>query len=214
MLSREVSLARIVRHDHNFLLTDAITADELIEVDGLLQSHAQRAGLIVFCDQLLGRVNLRNILPAATVKRLQERRESDVVDDCLPIKGEFEIAQTFTGDSGHIVLLRQEHSLWHRHAKFARQRVIEEFIISRPPEWVVHDNGPFERHTFKRGPIERHFVRDAIDYEIVSWRGVVTDAPQGDKFGDHRSISTFIDVSNQSLGKSLFPANQNTNFFH
>jgi len=40
LLSGEISLTRIVGHDHDFLLADAITPDELIEVDPFLQSHA------------------------------------------------------------------------------------------------------------------------------------------------------------------------------
>ena len=48
LLARQVRLARIIGHDHDFFLSDAIAAHELIKVDRLLQRHAQRAGLIVF----------------------------------------------------------------------------------------------------------------------------------------------------------------------
>ena len=42
----------------------------------------------------------------------------------------------------------------------------------------------------------------------------MANASERDVFGDYRSLSAFIDVSNQGFRKSLFPANQNTYFFH
>src|ERR1041385_8984762 len=47
LLAREVRLARIVSHDHDFLLTYAIASDELLEVNRLLERHAQRSGFVV-----------------------------------------------------------------------------------------------------------------------------------------------------------------------
>ena len=52
LFARKIRLARIVGHDHHVFLADAVTTDELIELDSFLERHTQRSGLIIFNDQL------------------------------------------------------------------------------------------------------------------------------------------------------------------
>jgi len=66
---------------------------------------------------------------------------------------------------------------------------------------------PSSAMPLKRGAIEGYFVRDAIDYQIVCRRRVMADASERYEFRDYRSLTTFIDVSNQGFRKSLLPAN-------
>src|SRR5258708_32749968 len=105
--------------------------------------------------------------------------------------------------------LRQQDRPGNWDRELAGERVVEELVISRPPERIVDDDRAFQRHALKRGAIEGYFVRDAIDYQIVCRRRVVANASERDKFRDYRSLSAFIDVSNQGFRKSLFPAHQN-----
>ena len=207
LFAGQVRLARIVRHDHHFFLPDAVAANELIKVNELLQSHAQRAGLIVLGDQLFQRVDARNVLPAATVKRFHDRRQPDVVNDRLPIEGEFEIAQTLADDSFDVVLLRQQHRPGDGDAEFPRQREIEKLVVCRPPEGIVDDDCALQRQTLQGGAIKRHLVRDAIDYQVVRRRRVVTNASQRDEVSRDCSLATLVNVSDQGCGKSVFPPN-------
>src|SRR5258708_39808174 len=103
--------------------------------------------------------------------------------------------------------LRQQDRPGNWDRELAGERVVEELVISRPPERIVDDDRPFQRHALERGAIEGYFVRDAIDYQIVCRRRVMANTSQSDIFSDYRSLATFIDVSNQGFRKSLFPAN-------
>ena len=57
LFTREVWLTRIIGHDHHFLLANAVAANELIEINELLQSHAKRAGGVILRPEFLDRIN-------------------------------------------------------------------------------------------------------------------------------------------------------------
>ena len=106
----------------------------------------------------------------------------------------------------NVILLRQQNRLRNRHAKFRRQRIVEELVVGRPPERIVDDDRPFERQTLQRGAIERHLVRDAIDYQVVTRRIVVANAAEHQVLSRDFALAALVDVSDQCFGKRLFPS--------
>ena len=77
-----------------------------------------------------------------------------------------------------------------------RQRVIEKFVVSGPPERIVDNIGTFQRQALQSRAIEGDLVRDAVDHQIVLWRRVVTHAAERYVFGHDRAIAALVDVSN------------------
>src|SRR5258708_8522715 len=110
--------------------------------------------------------------------------------------------------------LRQQDRPGNWDRELAGERVVEELVISRPPERIVDDDRPFQRHALKRGAIEGYFVRDAIDYHIVCRRLVIENPSEREIFSDYQTITTFIDVSNQDFSESSHQDNYNPNRFH
>ena len=183
LLAGKIRLARIVRHDHHVFLADAIAAHKLIEFDSFLKCHAERSRLIVFLDQFFERIDLRNVFPTAAVERLHEGGEADILDNRLPVEWKLQVAETLAGNPGDIIFLRQQHRFRNGDAELARQRVVEKLIVSRPPKRVVDDDRAFEGQALQRRAIERHFVRDTIDHQIVWRRRIMTNATELDVFG-------------------------------
>src|SRR2546423_1676367 len=149
---------RVVLHDVYFLLPDHIAAEVLLEAHSALQRHAQIASLIVGAEQILGRVNVIHIPPPATVKRLEERRESYVLEYLIPIHRINKIPHREVGRAWRMLLVGQDHSRRHGNTKFVRQGVVEELVVGAPPEGVVDNDRPIERSVLKISTIERDVV--------------------------------------------------------
>src|ERR1051325_9913356 len=89
----KVRFRRIVWHYQNLFLSDTITAYKLIVFNSFLQSHAKRAVLVILIPQLFKRIDLRDVLPATTVMRLEKRRKAYIVDNSFPIDWKFQVTQ-------------------------------------------------------------------------------------------------------------------------
>src|SRR6266550_5563442 len=111
LFTREIRLTRVVSHDHHFFLSDTIAPDKLVEINELLQGHAERSGLVIFSPKLFKRVHTRNIFPTATVEGFKDSGQSHIVDYPLPVERKLQITQAFIADSLHVILLGEEHSL-------------------------------------------------------------------------------------------------------
>src|SRR5205823_7306613 len=180
-----------------------IATHKLIEIDELLQGHAKRPCLIIFGYQLFQAVDPRNILPTAAIEWLHDRGQSRVINDRLPVERIFQVTQTLADNSDNVILLRQQDCLRNRDAQLARERVIEKLVVSGPPERIIDNDRSFQRQALERRAIKRHFVRDAIDYQIVKRRRVMANSAEGKVLSRDRSAATLVDVLNQCLGKSL-----------
>src|SRR5580700_3522124 len=81
-----VRLAWIVLHDVHFLLAHYVASKIKIEIDALLQSHAEIASVVVGREQLLRGIYLVDALPAPAAERFEKSRKSDVVENLLPVQ--------------------------------------------------------------------------------------------------------------------------------
>src|ERR1022692_3824394 len=120
-------------------LVDDVTAEVFLKIHAALQGHAEIAGFVVGRKKLFGRINLINALPAAAIVRLQKRRKADILEDGLPVERVFEVAHGAAGGSLGMLIVRQQDGGWHGHAELRGQRIVEEFVVSAPPEWVIDD---------------------------------------------------------------------------
>src|SRR5689334_24628814 len=55
------------------------------------------------------------------------------------------ISHRLLGCSRRMLIVGQHHRWWNCHTQLRRQRVVEEFVIRRPPERIVDDRS--EEHT-------------------------------------------------------------------
>ena len=78
---------RVVLHDVNVLLPNAVAAEIFLEFHRRLQGHTKIAGLLVGMEELGRRVHLVYILPAAAVEGLEERRKTNVIENAVPGEG-------------------------------------------------------------------------------------------------------------------------------
>ena len=91
-IAEMMRLFGIVFHDADFLLADDVTAKILVEIDACLQSHAERAGLIVGGEEFLARIDFEDVLPAAAAEGLQEGGEANVIKNFIPVQRKSEVA--------------------------------------------------------------------------------------------------------------------------
>ena len=163
-----LAVLRVVLDRQDHLAADAQAAHVLVEVDELLERHRELPRLVVGREQLAHVVDLRDVLPAAAVCRLQERGELDVVGDRLPIEREDEVAQgLLLVDRGDVVLLGEEQRARHRHPELAGQRVAEELGVGGPPQRIGDDVRPGELRRLQEEPIEGDLVRQPVDDDVV-----------------------------------------------
>jgi hypothetical protein len=137
-----VRTARIVLHDVHLLLADHVAAEVLLEIDGLLQSHAEIAGLIVSGEELGGRIHFVDALPTASAEGFQKRGKTDVAEDLFPVERIDEIAHGLLGGAGRMRLCGRITVRRNGDADLRRERVVEEFVVGAPPERVVDDAVP------------------------------------------------------------------------
>src|SRR6185436_1359931 len=84
----------------------------------------------------------------------------------------------------------------------------------RPPEWIVDDDRSFECHPLQCRSIVRHFVRNAVDDQVVLWWVIVTNTAEFDLLRDHFALSPLVNLLNEGFGKRLFPAYENSYPLH
>src|SRR5271166_1229483 len=146
---------RIVVHDVHLLLPDDVAAKILFELDAALQRHAQVTALVIGAEELLRRVHLVHVLPAAAVEGLQERGKSHVAEDAVPRHGILQIAHGAVGGARRMFLVRYQYSLRNCNAQLVPEREVEELIVGAPPEWVVDDDGARQRRVLQVAAIKR-----------------------------------------------------------
>ena len=100
-------------------------------------------------------------------------------------------------------------------ADLCRQRVVEEFFVSAPPERVIHHCRARERGVFEPRPIERDILRDAINHNVVTaWLALDHFFDTG-KFRDDLFAAGFlINPLNKCRRETVFLAKKNSDFFH
>src|SRR5205085_7147813 len=98
--------------------------------------------------------------------------------------------------------------------EFGGERIVEALIVGRPPERVVDDVSAFERRALQKGAIEGHFMRDAINDDVVMAGFIQPDAAEFDELGDHRALAALIYPVNQSQWKRLLAPDQNAYSVH
>ena len=114
-ITQVVRLLWVVLHHANFLLSNDIAAEILVEIDGRLQSHAHGACLVVSVVKLFGRIYLVNMLPAAAAKWFQESGKPDIVEDLVPIQRKHQIPHRLYGGPRRVHLVRQQYRFRHGH---------------------------------------------------------------------------------------------------
>ena len=65
-------------------------------------------------------------------------------------------------------LLWKNNGVRNGDAQFARQRVVEEFVIGAPPKRIVDDNGAAQNGILQIRAVELDVVRDAVDDHLDS----------------------------------------------
>lgn len=205
--------ARIVGHDVDLALADDVTTEVLVEVDRLLVHHAELVGLVVGFEELFAIVNMVDIAPAAPVDGFHEAVLADVAEYCVPVQWVFEIAHGAVGGAFGVLFVRQDHRGRDGNAEFFGEGVVEEFVVGRPPEGIVDDEGAVQSSMFEIGAIEGDVVGDAVDDDGVT-RGLIEWQRAGvDEFGLNAGDAARIDVLDESAGKAVFHAEQNADFF-
>src|ERR1700747_3072046 len=114
-------------------------------------------------EKLLRRMNLGHMLPSPAGIRLKESREAHVVENLLPVQGINQVAHGLVSRAFGMLLVRQNHGRRNCDAQFGRQRVVEELVISSPPERVVDDDRSAERGILQVSAIERDVLRNAVN---------------------------------------------------
>ena len=117
-------------------------------------------------------------------------------------------------DVGRVALLRQHHGPGHRHAELLRDRIVEELVVGRPPEWVVDDVGALEDRVLQVGAEVLHFVGDAVDNDGVAAGFSHLDSTQGDELGGDAGQPHGIDFLHEGGRKSLFHPEDDSNLLH
>ncbi len=137
VLDDVAAILGVILDGHDVRLPDADTAHELVELDELLEDHAERAGLVVGADQLVDGVDLVDILPAAAPRIFQNGRQPGVGDDGVPVQRVVEVAQALADDAFRVRLHGQHDGLGRRNPQARDQARPEKFVVGAPPEGVV-----------------------------------------------------------------------------
>src|SRR5215470_15470269 len=108
-----------------------------------------------------------DVLPAAPIKRLQERGPTYVGEDLIPVQREDEVPHGLVGCSGRMLVVGQQNGRWNGYAQLAGERVIEKLVIRGPPKRIVDDDGALQRGVLQVGTIKRNILRDAVDDHVI-----------------------------------------------
>src|SRR5207249_2566572 len=96
-----------------------------------------------------------------------------------------------------------------------RKRIVEKFLVSTPPERIIHHRASRERFVFEPGAIEGHVLRDAIDHHFVTARLALDDLVDFDEFrADIFATGLLIHPLNKRRRKTVFLTKKDSDFFH
>src|SRR5438128_11132943 len=97
-------MPRLVGHDLNVTLIDAVAAEVHVEFHFLLQHHNKLTGIIVSAVEFVGIVQAINVLPTAPGKGFEKVGPTDVGENFFPVQRLSEIAKRlFTAIGGWLV---------------------------------------------------------------------------------------------------------------
>ena len=159
-------------------------------------------------------VDVVDIAPSAAIDRLHESVFTDVGEDRVPVERILEVAHGAVGGAFRVFLVGQDNGGRDGDAEFGGEGVVEKFVVGRPPEGIVDDDGAVERGVFEVGAIERDVVGDAIDDDGVGRGLVEVDGAGFNELGVDAVDIAGIDVFDERAGKTVFHAEQDTDFFH
>src|SRR6267154_497564 len=103
-------------------------------------------------------MHLVDMLPPPAGVWLEKSGEAHVVENLLPVQRVNQVAHGLVSRSRGMFLVRQDHGWRNGHAESGSQRIVEEFVVGRPPEWVVDDDGAAKRRILQVSAIERNVL--------------------------------------------------------
>src|SRR6185436_10608640 len=162
--------------------------------------------------EIFPRIDSRDTAPPAPIIGLDKRGQTHVIDDSLPVERIFEVPKRLSHNSFLVVLLRKKNCLWNRDSHVSRQRIVEEFVVRGPPEWIVKHLHTRQHRALQICSIERDFVRDSVHNNVVLALLSHGNPAQRYILGGHTRISA-VDLIQQRLRKGSFPADQQP-YFH
>jgi len=165
-------------------------------------------------EQILDRAADVDVAPAAAMRVLEDARQSDVIDDRLPVERIPQVSQALIVlDAGNVFLVRQGDGPRARHAEARRKRRVEELVVRRPHEWIVDDDRALQHGVLQERAIIRHLVRDAIDDDGVVHELVHRRPAELDVFGDDPLTAAVHFLDEGRRERPLAPDHE-TNFQH
>jgi hypothetical protein len=99
------------------------------------------------------------------------------------------------------------------HAEGARQNVVEELVVSGPPERVVHHDRPVGDPLLEDGTVERHVLADAVEREVVSPGGLQANPADLDWLRYGTGIQR-VDPLGQGVRERPFLAEEDADLLH
>ena len=192
-------------------------ADVFIEVDELLESHAVRRSLVVRGEEFGFVMNFIDVLPAAAGEGFENGGAADEVEQAIPIDRVGEIVERFgvDVDVAGITLLREQNGFGNGDAEFGGDGVVEEFVVSGPPERIVDDVGALEDGVFQVAAVVFDFVGDAVDDDAVAGRFAHARAAELGEFRrDAILLAEFVDAHDEGRGKAVFTPAEKADLFH
>ena len=100
-----------------------------------------------------------------------------------------------------MLLVRQQHRGRYGDAQFRGQRVVEEFIVRAPLEWVVDHSRAGEHGVLQKRTVKGNVVRNAVDDHIVPARLRHVYAAHFQMLRHHSAHAERIDVATNAGGK-------------
>jgi len=179
-----------------------------LELDRFLRHHHEVASLVIRGEELLRVVALVDVLPAAAVGRFHEDRPAEEREDLVPVH-HLHVAERLRVGVGRMLFVRQEDRARHGHIRGLGHEVVEELVVSGPPDRIVHDSHARSRRALEVGAVEQHFVADAIENEIVRKDAVVFEIRDFDDAGLYVLAATCVDGVDEGPGKCVFLTEQN-----
>ncbi len=95
--------------------------------------------LVVGLEKLVPIVHLMHVAPPASINRLEKRGKPDGLEYEIPIQRILQIPHGALCGSVWQMLVRQHHGGRNSHSELGCQRVVEEFVVRRPPERIIDD---------------------------------------------------------------------------
>jgi len=139
---------------------------------------------------------------------------TDVAENSLPVQWILEVAHGTLGRTLGVLLVRKDDGGRNSNAQLGSERVVEELVISRPPEGIVDDDGTVKGSVLQKGAIEGDVVRDAVDDDGVVCGLVEVNGAGLNEFGGNAVDIAGIDVLHERARKAVFHSEQNADLFH